>query len=326
MWDKETSSMTKITFSDIQQAHERIKPFIHNTPILTSNQVDQITGAQLFFKCENFQKVGAFKARGATNTVLSLSAEEKTKGVCTHSSGNHGQALAYAAKLNHMDAQIVMPSNAPSVKKDAVSGYGAHVIECTPTLAAREATVADVVKAMGCTLIHPYNDDRIITGQATAAKEVYEELGTDYLDYLLTPVGGGGLLSGSLLSTKYMSPSTQVIGCEPAGADDAYQSFLLKKHLPSVNPDTIADGLLTTVGEIPHAIIGEYVHDIKIVTDEEIIAAMKLTWERMKILIEPSSAVCLAVVLKHKTLFEGKKIGIILTGGNVDVKDVAKFL
>ena len=318
--------MTNISLTDIQQAHERIKPFIHNTPILTCNQIDQITGAQNYFKCENFQKVGAFKARGATNTVLSLTVEEKARGVCTHSSGNHGQALAYAAKLNNIDAQIVMPSNAPLVKKDAVKGYGANVIECTPTLAAREATVNDVVNEKGCTLVHPYNDNRIITGQATAAKEVYEELGTDYLDYLLTPVGGGGLLSGSLLSTKYLSSSTKVIGCEPEGADDAYQSFRQKKHLPSVNPETIADGLLTTVGEIPHAIIAEYVEDIMLVSDAEIISAMKLTWERMKILIEPSCAVCLAVVLKNKALFAGKKIGIILSGGNVDVKAIAKFL
>ena len=318
--------MTNISLTDIQQAHERIKPFIHNTPILTCSQIDEITGAQNYFKCENFQKVGAFKARGATNTVLSLTEEEKARGVCTHSSGNHGQALAYAAKLNNIDAHIIMPSNAPKVKIDAVKGYGANVIECAPTLVAREATVNDVVKEKGCTLIHPYNDNRIIAGQATAAKEVYEELGADYLDYLLTPVGGGGLLSGSLLSTKYLSPSTKVIGCEPEGADDAYQSFRQKKHLPSVNPDTIADGLLTTVGEIPHAIIAEYVADIMIVSDEEIISAMKLTWERMKILIEPSCAVCLAVVLKNKMLFAGKKIGIILSGGNVDVKAISKFL
>lgn len=318
--------MTNISLTDIQQAHERIKPFIHNTPILTCTQIDQITGAQNYFKCENFQKVGAFKARGATNTVLSLTEEEKARGVCTHSSGNHGQALAYAAKLNNIDAHIVMPNNAPLVKKNAVKGYGANVMECAPTLAAREATVNNVVKEKGCTLIHPYNDNRIIAGQATAAKEVYEELGADYLDYLLTPVGGGGLLSGSLLSTKYLSPSTKVIGCEPEGADDAYQSFRQKKHLPSLNPDTIADGLLTTVGEIPHVIITEYVEDIMLVSDEEIISAMKLTWERMKILIEPSCAVCLAVVLKNKALFEGKKIGIILSGGNADVKAISKFL
>jgi len=318
--------MTKISPTDIQRAHERIKPFIHKTPIFTSEQINCIIGASISFKCENFQKVGAFKARGAINTILSLEESELKNGVCTHSSGNHAQAVAYAAKLKGIDAHIVMPSNAPSVKKNAVIGYGANVIECESTLQARESTVASVVKEKGCTLIHPYNDNRIIAGQATASLEIYEELGSDYLDYLLTPIGGGGLLSGSLLTTKYMSPSTKVIGCEPEGADDAYQSFQQKKHLPSINPNTIADGLLTTVGEIPHAIIAEYVHDIMTVSDAEIIAAMKLTWERMKILIEPSSAVCLAVVLKNPDLFKNKKVGIIISGGNADVKALASLL
>jgi threonine dehydratase len=318
--------MNEISLIDIQQAHERIKPFIHNTPILTCNQIDEITGAQNYFKCENFQKVGAFKARGATNAVRSLNKDEQSKGVCTHSSGNHGQAVAYAAQLKGIEAHIVMPNNAPAVKKNAVIDYGANMIECEPTLKARESTVKQVVEEKGSTLIHPYNDNRIIAGQATAAKEVYEELGADRLDYLLAPIGGGGLMSGSLLSTKFMSPSTMVIGCEPEGADDAFQSFKQKKHLPSINPNTIADGLLTTVGEIPHAIIAQYVHDIMIVSDEEIISAMKLTWERMKILIEPSSAVCLAVVLKTPEMFAGKKIGIIISGGNVDVKAISKYL
>jgi threonine dehydratase len=318
--------MTNITLQDIQQAHERIRPFIHKTPIHTSEQVDEIAGATLYFKCENFQKVGAFKARGGTNTILSLSDKELSKGVCTHSSGNHAQAVAYAAKLKGIEAHIVMPSNAPTVKKNAVIGYGANVIECEPTLKARESTVSKVVSEKGSLLIHPYNDNRIIAGQATASKEVYEELGGDFLDYLLTPIGGGGLLSGSLLSTTYLSPSTKVIGCEPEGADDAFQSFQQKKHLPSIDPDTIADGLLTTVGEIPHAIIAEHVHNIMTVSDDEIISAMKLTWERMKILIEPSSAVCLAVVLKNPEVFAGKKAGIIISGGNVDVKSISSVL
>ena len=318
--------MAKIAYIDIQQAHERIKPFIHRTPILTSEQIDQITGASIWFKCENFQKVGAFKARGATNAVFLLNEKELSKGVCTHSSGNHGQALAYAAKLKNINAYVVMPTTTPLVKKDAVIGYGAEVIVCTPTLVAREATVRQVVEEKGCTLIHPYNDSRIITGQATVAKEIFEKMRIDQLDYLLTPVGGGGLLSGTILSSQYLSPKTKVIGCEPEGADDAYQSFRQKKHLPSVNPSTIADGLLTTVGEIPHAIISKYVHDIFIVSDEEIIVAMKCMWERMKIIIEPSSAVCLAVVMKNRTLFSRKKVGIIISGGNVDMKVLSEKL
>ena len=318
--------MTKISFSDIQQAHERIRPFIHKTPIFTSEQVDKVSEAQLYFKCENFQKVGAFKARGATNAVLSLNREELSNGVCTHSSGNHAQALAYAARLKNVQAHIVMPDNAPMVKKNAVIGYGAKVIECKPTLEARESTVQRLIEEKGCTLIHPYNDVRIIAGQATAAKEIFEELGDEKLDYLLAPIGGGGLLSGTLLSTKLLSPTTKVIGCEPKGADDAYQSFHQKKHILSTNPDTVADGLLTTVGKIAHSIISGLVHDILIVSDEEILAAMKLTWERMKILIEPSSAVCLAVVLKNPGLFSGKKVGIIISGGNVDVKALSKKL
>ncbi len=312
--------MTNISLKTIQQAHERIKPFIHQTPILTSHQINEITGANIFFKCENFQKVGAFKARGATNAVFSLGKEELSKGVCTHSSGNHAQALAYAAKLKKIKAHIVMPDNAPKVKKDAVLGYGAEVIECEPTLEAREAAVSQVIKDKNCTLIHPYNDTRIIAGQATASKEVYEELGENHLDYMLTPIGGGGLLSGTILTTKYLSHQTKVIGCEPQGADDAYQSFHQKKYVPSVNPKTIADGLLPSVGKIAYSIISENVHDILVVSDEEIIAAMKLTWERMKIIIEPSSAVCLAVVMKNKDLFQQQKIGIIISGGNVDVK------
>ena len=318
--------MNKIQLTDIQQAHERIKPFIHKTPILTSKQINQLTGSIIYFKCENFQKVGAFKVRGAVNAVFSLNEEELSKGVCTHSSGNHAQALAYAAKLKNIPAHIVMPNNAPSVKKNAVLGYDAQVIECEPTLVAREATVQQVAKEKKCTLIHPYNDLRIITGQATAAKEVFEELGSDQLDYLLTPIGGGGLLSGSILSAKHLASNTKLIGCEPHGANDAYQSFQQKKYIPSIEPKTIADGLLTSLGTLTYPIISENVHDILTVKDDEIIAAMKLTWERMKIIIEPSSAVCLAIVLKNAALFSGKKVGIIITGGNVDIKTISQHL
>ena len=307
------------SLQDIEKAHKRIKPIVHKTPILTSKNINEISGAELYFKCENFQKVGAFKARGAMNAVLSLSEQELSKGVCTHSSGNHAQALALAARENGSKAFIVMPRNAPEVKKNAVFGYGAEIIECEPTLQARESTVEMVIKEKGATFIHPYNDYRIIAGQATAAKEVYEELDNVSLDYILTPVGGGGLLSGTSLATKYISPNTKIIGCEPEGADDAYKSFKTKQLVPSEKPNTIADGLLTSLGDKTFDIIINHVDQILTVSDDEIMEALKLTWERMKIIIEPSSAVCLAVVLKNKSLFINKKIGIIISGGNVDL-------
>lgn len=307
------------SLQDIQTAHKSIKPYIHKTPVLTSESINQISGAELYFKCENFQKIGAFKARGAMNAVLSLSEEELSKGVCTHSSGNHAQALALAGRENGSKAFIVMPSNAPEVKKKAVLGYGAEIIECEPTLQARESTVEKVIVEKGATFIHPYNDYRIIAGQATAAMEVYEELENISLDFILTPVGGGGLLSGTSLTTKYISPNTKIIGCEPEGADDAYQSFQTKQLVPSEKPNTIADGLLTSLGDKTFNIIINNVDQIFTVSDNEIMEALKLTWERMKIIIEPSSAVCLAVVLKNKLLFINKKIGIIISGGNVDL-------
>ncbi|MDH5474424.1 MAG: pyridoxal-phosphate dependent enzyme [Cyclobacteriaceae bacterium] len=310
------------SLQDIQAAHSRIKPYIHKTPILTSKSLDQLSGVELFFKCENFQKVGAFKARGAMNGVLSLTKEELIRGVCTHSSGNHAQALALAARENGSNAFIVMPNNAPVVKKNAVVGYGAEVIECEPTLQARESTVETVMKEKGAVFIHPYNDYNIIAGQATAAKEVYETLEKIELDYILAPVGGGGLLSGTALATKYISASTKIIGCEPEGANDAYQSFQTKQLVPSENPMTIADGLLTSLGDKTFPIIINHVDDILTVSDIEIMEALKLTWERMKIIIEPSSAVCLAVVLKNKTLFKNKKVGIIISGGNVELSKI----
>jgi len=287
--------------------------------VLSSTSINEIAEVSIYFKCENLQKVGAFKARGAMNAVLQLSAEEKNKGVCTHSSGNHAQALALAGRENGAQAYIVMPNNAPLVKKSAVLGYGAEVIECAPTLEARENTVQKVIDERGAAFVHPYNDYRIIAGQATAALELYDQLNGTTLDYLLTPVGGGGLLSGSALTTKYLSPTTKVIGCEPEGANDAWQSFEHGKLVPSVKPSTIADGLLTSLGDKTFPIIMGNVHQIITVNDAEIMAALKLTWERMKIIIEPSSAVCLAVILKNKSLFAGKKVGVIISGGNVDL-------
>lgn len=301
----------------IESTHERIKLFIHKTPVLTCKAINVVANADLYFKCENFQKVGAFKFRGATNALLSLTQEEKQKGVVTHSSGNHAQALALAAKMHGSNAYIVMPENAPSVKRNAVLGYGAEVITCKPTLQAREETSEKVIQETGATFIHPYNDYRIIAGQATSAKELIEEVGK--LDYIIAPVGGGGLLSGTSLSANYFSPGTKVIAAEPEGANDAYRSFKSKVFVPSENPKTICDGLLTSLGTKTFEIILKHVDDIYTANDEEIVAAMRLVWERMKIIIEPSSAVTLAIAIKNPQVFAGQKIGIIFSGGNVDL-------
>lgn len=300
----------------INEAAKRISPYIHRTPILTSRSVNSITNTQLYFKCENFQKVGAFKYRGATNAVHQLSPSQIQNGVATHSSGNHAQALALAAKIKNIEAYIVMPTNAPKSKKDAVIGYGANVIECEPTLEARETTLNRVIKDKKAHFIHPYNDFGIIEGQATAAKELIED--TPHLDYLIAPVGGGGLLSGTSLSVKYLSPKTRTIGAEPSGADDAFRSIKAGEIIPSINPDTIADGLLTSLGTLTFPIIKANVEQILTVDDSVTIAAMKLIWQRMKIIVEPSAAVPLAVVLDNPHIFNGKKIGVIISGGNVD--------
>jgi len=303
--------------STLQQAAQCIAPFIHRTPVLTCRGLDALSGARLFFKCENFQKVGAFKMRGATNAVLSLPEAEKQKGVATHSSGNHAQAVALAAKVNGIQAWIVMPETAPAVKKAAVLGYGAEVIMCKPTLQAREETLAQVVAQTGAHFIHPYNDYRVIAGQATASMELMEEV--NELDVIMTPVGGGGLLSGTALAVHYLAPHISVIAGEPRGADDAWQSFTSGKLVPSLKPNTIADGLLTSLGEKTFGIIRQYVQDIIRVEEEEIKAAMRLVWERMKVIIEPSSAVPFAALLQQKQRFAGKKVGIIFSGGNVDL-------
>ncbi len=302
---------------DISAASRRIAPFIHHTPVLTSASIDKMLEAQLFFKCENFQKVGAFKYRGATNAILRLFPSQTKAGVATHSSGNHAQALALAAQLNNTQAYIVMPKNAPKIKKNAVLGYGAKIVECEPTLEAREDTVKQIVAQTKAHFIHPYNDFTIIEGQATVAKEFIEEI--PQLDYLLAPVGGGGLLSGSALSAHYFSPTTKVIGAEPTGADDAYISFNTGKIAPSVHPVTIADGLLTSLGSKTFPIIQKYVPQILTVDDHAIVEAMKLIWQRMKIIVEASAAVPLATVMQNVHLFKEKRVGIILSGGNVDL-------
>lgn len=309
------------TLQTIQEAHLRIVPYIHRTPVLTCQTINDLAGASIYFKCENFQKVGAFKARGAMNAVLSLSDTDRQRGLTTHSSGNHAQAIAYAAKTTGTKAYIVMPSNCPKVKADAVRGYGAEIIFCEPNLQAREDSVQEVIQKTGATFIHPYNDYDVIAGQATAVKELMEDINQDF-DTILTPVGGGGLLSGTALWVHYFSPKTKVIAGEPEGAADAVLSFKSGKIEQAPYINTIADGLLTTLGDKTLGIIRQHVSDIKLVNDYEIKAAMKLIWERMKIIIEPSCAVPLAVVLKYPNEFKGQKIGIILTGGNVDLGKV----
>ncbi|MEM7550654.1 MAG: pyridoxal-phosphate dependent enzyme [Bacteroidota bacterium] len=303
---------------DIISAHNRIRDYIHNTPILTNSSIDSLTESTILFKCENFQKVGAFKARGAHNAALLLGEDQVKNGLATHSSGNHAQAVALAAKALRTKAYIVMPSNAPKVKVEAVKNYGAEVTFCEPNLKAREDTLDSLVQEHSAYFIHPYNDYDVIAGQATCAKELIES--HTNLDYIICPVGGGGLLSGSLLSAQYFSPEMSIIAGEPAGADDAYRSIKSGKLIPSEKPNTIADGLLTSLGSKTWPIIKQYVDDIITVTDDEIIYAMRLIWERMKIIIEPSCAVPLAVILKEKERFVGKKIGVILTGGNVDLE------
>jgi threonine dehydratase len=302
---------------DILRAAERISPFIHRTPVLSCQALNSLTGARLFFKCENFQKAGAFKSRGATNAVMSLDESLLSRGVATHSSGNHAAALARAAGLRNIPAFIVMPENSSRVKIAAVEGYGGQIRFCKPTLDAREETLAQVISETNATEIHPYNNYQVITGQATAALELIEEC--PGLDMLIAPVGGGGLLSGTALSATYFSPGTAVIAAEPEGADDAFRSFHQKQFIPSVNPETVADGLRTSLGSLTFPIIRDHVRNILTVSDVITLEAMKLVWERMKIIIEPSSAVALAVILKNPVQFRGKSAGIIFSGGNVDL-------
>jgi threonine dehydratase len=279
--------------------------------------LDEMAGCSLFFKCENFQKIGAFKARGAMNAALLLAAEDRAKGLATHSSGNHAQAVARAAKILGIKSYIVMPSNSSEIKKRGVKGYGGEIFLCEPTLAAREKTLKDVIGKTGAAEIHPFNNYDVIAGQATVAKELIEEI--DQLDIIVAPVGGGGLLSGTALAAKFYSPSTQVVGAEPSGADDAFRSMQSGK-IEAVAPNTVADGLLTSLGDKTFLIIQNDVKEIITATDKEIIGAMRLVWERLKIVIEPSAAVPLAVVLKAKEKFMGRRVGVIFSGGNVDLE------
>lgn len=305
-------------YRDVVKAQSLVGQFAHRTPVLTSKSINQITGGDLYFKCENFQKVGAFKFRGATNAVMSLSAEKAARGVCTHSSGNHAAALALAARNRGVAAYVVMPENAPETKKKAVAGYGAEITFCESTLKARETTLTEILAESGVTEIHPYDNFDVIAGQGTAAMEMLED--ETNLDIVLVPVGGGGLLAGSAIAVKHISSTTKVIGCEPEGADDAYRSFLKGEIVPSINPQTISDGLLTSLGERNFTIIKNEVDDIVTVSEKSIIQAMRMVWERMKIIIEPSSAVPLAAILEGKVDTRNKKTGIIVSGGNLDLE------
>lgn len=308
------------TYKQVDKAHIRVRQYAHRTPILSSASINRITGAKILFKCENFQKVGAFKFRGAINAVMSLSDGDAGRGVATHSSGNHAAALALAARKRGVDAYVVMPENAPDIKKKAVAGYGATIYFCKPTLKARESALAEVIVETGATEIHPYDNSEVISGQGTAAKELLEDEGD--LDLVLAPVGGGGLLAGSALSVSHLSPGTKLIGCEPEGADDAYRSFLKGEIVPSNNPKTIADGLLTSLGNRNFAIIKEKVEQIVTVSEDSIVEAMRLVWERMKIVIEPSSAVPLGAILEGKIDPRNQKIGVIISGGNLDLENL----
>ncbi len=308
------------TKEDIKNAYDRIKPFIVRTPLLTNEKLDELAECNIFFKCENLQKIGAFKMRGAMNASLRLSPDELKKGIATHSSGNHAQAIARAAFLLKTKSYIVMPHTAPEIKKAGVRSYGGDIFECEPTLPARESTLAEVIIKTGATEIHPFNNYDVMAGQATASVEIFEDI---MPNFLIAPVGGGGLLSGTLLAAKYFSTS-QVIAAEPAGSDDAFRSLQSGKIEPAQS-QTIADGLLTTLGDKTFPLIRDHVKEIITVTDDEIINAMKLIWEKLKVITEPSAAVAFAAVLKQKKKFAGKTVAIILSGGNVDFAKMLKY-
>ena len=304
-------------FQDMLDAHQRIEPYIHRTPVLTSSFLNELTGAQLFFKCENFQKAGAFKVRGASNAVFGLDDEKAKIGVATHSSGNHALSLSYAAGRRGISCTVVMPRTAPQAKKDAVKGYGGTIVECEPSTSSREETFARVVAESGADFVHPYNDPRVIAGQGTCSREFMEQ--TDGLDMMVAPIGGGGMVSGTCLTLSQLAPEVQIIAAEPEQADDAYRSFKAGHIIADDAPETIADGLKVPLKDLTWHFVSNYVTNILTASEQEIIDALKLTLKRMKIVIEPSCAVPLAVILKNKEMFRGKRVGIIITGGNVDL-------
>ncbi len=306
--------------SNIELAYQTVRRYAHYTPVLTSQAINSILGCEIFFKCENFQKVGAFKFRGASNAVFNLNNEQATKGVCTHSSGNHAAALALASSIRGIPSYIVMPSNAPSIKRKAVEGYGAKIFTCEPTQEAREKELEKVKIDTGATFIHPYENYEVICGQGTASLELLDEV--ENLQTIITPVGGGGLFSGTLIYTKETNPNIEVYAGEPQNADDAFRSLRDGMLYPSLNPNTIADGLRTSLCPLTLTIIQKYANGILTVSEESIVKAMRLIWERMKIIIEPSSAVPVAAIMQNAEMFSGKRVGVILSGGNVDVENL----
>ena len=307
-----------ISWKHVEEARERLDGKVRRTAVMTCSAIDAISDGKVFFKCENLQRTGSFKFRGATNAVASLSKQERERGVVTHSSGNHGQALALAARLHDVRAFVVMPEGAPAVKRSAAEGYGAEVISCCPTYSCREETTAEVIGKMGAVFVHSHDDPRVIAGQGTAAVELVEEVGD--LDAILVPVGGGGLVAGTAIALSRLLPKAKVIGCEPSGAGDAYKSMESGRRITDFIPKTIADGLRTPLGEQSFEIIRKLVHEILLVSEEEIVDAMRLVWERMKLLIEPSSAVAVAPLLigGSPSPFRDRRVGVILSGGNVD--------
>ena len=304
-------------FEDVKTARALITPYIHRTPVLTSRFLNELTGAELFFKCENFQKAGVFKARGASNAVFSLSEEKALKGVATHSSGNHALSLSYAAGCRGIPVTVVMPHTAPQAKKDAVIGYGGSIVECEPSTSSREATFAKVVAETGADFVHPYNDPRVIAGQASCSYELLEQ--TENLDAVIAPIGGGGMVSGTCLTLSNIAPEIKIYAAEPLNADDAARSFRAGHIIADDAPVTVADGLKVPLKDLTWHFVSNHVTDIFTATEQEIIDAMKLIWKRMKIVMEPSSAVPLATILKNREVFAGKRVGVIITGGNVDL-------
>ncbi|MGY9032902.1 MAG: beta-hydroxyaspartate dehydratase BhcB [Rhodobacterales bacterium] len=311
------------TYDDMLTAHARIKPYIHRTPVRTSDFLNELTGAQLFFKCENFQEPGAFKVRGASNAVFGLDDAQAKMGVATHSSGNHASCLSYAANRRGIPCNVVMPSTAPQAKKDTVRRYGGQITECEPSTTSREETFAKVQAATGGNFVHPYNDPRVIAGQGTCAKEFIEQ--ADGLDVVMAPIGGGGMISGTCLTLSNLAPEVQIIAAEPEQADDAYRSFKAGYIIADDAPKTIADGLLVPLKDLTWHFVSKHVTDILTASEEDIIHAMKLTWKHLRIVMEASSAVPLATILKNKDRFAGKRVGIIITGGNVDL-DILPWL
>lgn len=308
------------TFEDVKAAHDRIRPYIHKTPVLTSTYLNDLVGAELFFKCENFQKAGAFKVRGACNAVFGLSDEMAKKGVATHSSGNHALSLSYAAGRRGIPCHVVMPRTAPQAKKDAVIGYGGKITECEPSTTSREATFAEVQAATGAEFVHPYNDPRVIAGQGTCSLELMDQV--EGIEAVVAPIGGGGMVSGTCLTLSNIAPSVKIYPAEPKNADDAYRSFKAGHIIADDAPETIADGLKVPLKEYTWHFVSNYVTDILTATEDEIVDAMKLTWKRMKIVMEPSCAVPLATIIKNKGLFAGKRVGVVITGGNVDLDNL----